>query len=63
MRAAVVSLTLKDLRQAVIDYCSKLTPEPPDTVIVESYDKPVIEIEVFEGGSVCATEFTHKHHA
>lgn len=60
MKTISVSMTLKELQQAVAEYCEKHCTSQPEVVNVESYGKVVICMGLQPGATIEAVEFRHR---
>lgn len=60
MKVATVQLTLAELQTALNEYCFKHGTHQPDMVVIESYNKAVITVEMWPQGRVTALEFSHR---
>lgn len=60
MKAAVVEMPLTDLQKALASYCKTRGYTEVQKVIVMSYDKAVLTVELRPTGLVEAVEFKHR---
>lgn len=60
MKAAVIEMSLTDLQKALASYVKAKGYEEVGKVIVMSYDKAVLTVELRPCGLVEAVEFKHR---
>lgn len=60
MKIENITITLDELREAIVDYCYKSASSQPSVVFVESHDTVRLSIELRPGGLVEGTAFKHR---
>lgn len=60
MKVVSIQLTLSDLQEALLDFAHKKGAEQPELVIIMSYDKVMMTVEMIPDGIVESRSFRHR---